>query len=424
MIGFIRFLIILLLFLSFPLNESGAEEILAWEDCVEEAGKNHPDLISSGETLNQARISRNITRAAFFPQISSSLSGGTSGTDENEKTESYSYSISGRQLLFDGFRTSNNLAAALENVKSAEYDYEITSANVRLKLRNAFIALFRAQELLLIAEDIAGRRKENAELVNLRYEGGREHRGSFLNAQANLAQAQFEVAQAGRNIGLAQRRLAKELGRRKLNPIRAEGSFEIPHFPREKPDFASLAEATPFLKRLASRKEIAGFNLKSARADFFPRISASTSAGKSSSEWPLADEDTHWSLGVSLSFPLFEGWSRIAEVERKKAALSQVRENERSGRDSISLTLEETWVNFQNAIEIVGVRERFLAASIERATIAEAQYSQGLISFDNWIIIEDDLVRAKKSFLDVRANALVAKANWIQAQGGTLDYEE
>lgn len=419
-----RFLIILLLFLPFPLNETGAEEVLTWEDCVEETRKNHPDLISAGETLNQAIISRKITRGALFPQISSSLSGSSTGTEEDEQTESYSYSISGNQLLFDGFRTSHNLAAALENVRSTEYDYQITSANVRLKLRHAFIALLRAQELLIIAEDIAGRRKESAELVNLRYEGGREHKGSFLTAQANLAQAQFEVAQAGRNIGLALRRLTKELGRRKLSPIRAEGNFKIPHFSREKPDFTSLSEVTPYLKRLAARKEIARFNLKSAKADFFPRVYANTSAGKSSSQWPPAEEDTHWSLGVSLSLPLFEGWSRLAEVERKKAALSQTRENERSGRDSITLTLEEAWVNFQNAIDIVEVQERFLTASTERATIAEAQYSQGLISFDNWIIIEDDLVRVKKSFLDVRANALIAKANWIQAKGGTLDYEE
>ncbi len=60
----------------------------------------------------------------------------------------------------------------------------------------------------------------------------------------------------------------------------------------------------------------------------------------------------------------------------------------------------------------------------ERATISEAQYSSGLISFDNWIIIEDDLVMAKKSYLEVQANALLAEANWIQAKGGTIEYAQ
>jgi len=43
------------------------------------------------------------------------------------------------------------------------------------------------------------------------------------------------------------------------------------------------------------------------------------------------------------------------------------------------------------------------------------------VSFDTWIIIEDDLVKAKKSFLNVQAEALVADAYWVQAKGGTLE---
>jgi outer membrane protein TolC len=70
------------------------------------------------------------------------------------------------------------------------------------------------------------------------------------------------------------------------------------------------------------------------------------------------------------------------------------------------------------------VRKNFLQASEERAKIAQAQYSNGLISFDNWTIIEDDLVQAQKSFLDAQANAFLTEAQWIQAQGGTLDYVE
>ncbi|MDD4202596.1 MAG: TolC family protein, partial [Candidatus Omnitrophica bacterium] len=43
--------------------------------------------------------------------------------------------------------------------------------------------------------------------------------------------------------------------------------------------------------------------------------------------------------------------------------------------------------------------------------------------FDDWIIIEDNLVNAEKSFLDAQASMLIAEAYWIQAIGGTLDYD-
>ncbi|MFA5069642.1 MAG: TolC family protein, partial [Candidatus Omnitrophota bacterium] len=60
----------------------------------------------------------------------------------------------------------------------------------------------------------------------------------------------------------------------------------------------------------------------------------------------------------------------------------------------------------------------------ERAKITRSQYSTGLASFNDWIIIEDNLVKAQKAYLDTRADMLIAEAYWIQAIGGTLEYDE
>ena len=69
------------------------------------------------------------------------------------------------------------------------------------------------------------------------------------------------------------------------------------------------------------------------------------------------------------------------------------------------------------------MQKKVLSAAEERARISEAEYSIGLISYDNWIIIENNLVSAKKSFVTAELAALISEANWIQAKGGTLDYD-
>ncbi|MFH1339438.1 MAG: TolC family protein [Candidatus Omnitrophota bacterium] len=416
---FIKFLPIFLLFYCFLANEAKAGEALAWEDCVREAKKNHPDLISAQEKLNQAKADKAITAANILPQLSSDISQKTSKAAGSDKTDAYSYDITGKQLLFDGFKTSYDIRAALENIKSTQHNYETASSDVRLRLKTAFVELLKAQELLNITEDIAKRRRRNVELLQLRYEAGREHKGSLLTAQANSAQAEFEVAQARRNIDLAQRRLTKELGREKFTPIRVKGGFDIGYSSREKPDFENLAETNPVLQELIARKEAARFGLKSAKADFFPQVYANAGAGRTASDWPPRRDE--WSAGVSVSLPIFEGGSRIAEVSGAKAAFNQTQADERSGRDSVLLALEQAWTSLQDAIDKVGVQRKFLEATDERAKITQAQYSTGLISFDNWTIIEDDLVRVKKSFLEAEADSLIAEANWIQAKGGTLD---
>ena len=123
-----------------------------------------------------------------------------------------------------------------------------------------------------------------------------------------------------------------------------------------------------------------------------------------------------------MSLPLFEGGSRIAKASKAKSQLQQAQAEERSGRDSVLLTLERTWKNFQDADDTVSVKQKFLKAAEERAKIAAAQYSQGLIGFDDWVIIEDNFVSAKKAYLDAQANLLIAEANWVQAKGGVLEY--
>ncbi len=417
------------LFLVFSISLY-AEEILAplekdslteftWEECVKIAKENHPDLVSAEEKLNQAKANKAITTSNLLPQVDSSLSEKTSKSATKDKTDTYSYEVTGKQLLFDSLKTPHDISQAKEEIKSSHFNYEVTSSNVRLRLRSAFVKLLRAQELLSITEEIAQRRKQNAELVKLRYQAGREHKGSLLTAEANLAQAEFEVSQARRNIKLAQRRLNKELGRTKFISVRVKGDFEIIYSDRKESDFGDLAERTPFLQDLIAQKEAARFGLKSAKADFFPQIYANTSYGKTASDWPPNQEA--WSVGASISLPIFEGAKRWATVSKSRAKFNQTQAEEQSGRDSVILTLEETWTELQDAIDKVQVQKKFLKAAEERANIAQTQYSSGLITFDNWIIIEDNLVSAKKSFLDAQADALITEANWIQAKGGTLN---
>jgi outer membrane protein TolC len=239
-------------------------------------------LISAAQALKQAEADKAIVQSDALPQITTELIGKKSKAATSEKqVDSYSYAATGKQLLFDGFKTANDIAAAKEDIKASHYDYAVVSSNVRLALRSAFAGLLQAQEFISITQDIVQRRKNNLDLIKLRYEGGREHKGALLTAEADFAQAQFEVEQAKRNLSLAQNKLLKTIGLQKLIPVKAEGYFIVIELAREKPDFEYLADSTPFLKELIAKKEAVRLGLKSAKAEFFPQVYANASIGKS-----------------------------------------------------------------------------------------------------------------------------------------------
>lgn len=414
------YFLFLIVALFFP-NIVYSQNIYTWQNCITEAVKNHPDLISAREKINQSKADKGTTISSLLPQINSDLSATSTKNDSSGPSEDYSYGLSGSQLLFDGFKTHYKIKGANQNITASEYSYMVTSSNVRLRLRNAFVVFLKTQNLLKITEEIAQRRRDSRELVKLRYDAGREHKGALLTAEANLVQAQAEVAQARRSIDLAQRRLNKELGRITFASLEIEGNFEIVDSQKQQPDFAEFAETTPFLRELMARKEAAKYGVGSARADFFPQVFATGGIGRSDTQWPAKDES--WSAGVKVSFPLFDGANRWSSAKKAEAAFNQAKADERSGRDGVILTLHETWAALQDAIENVNVQSKFLESAEARAKISQAQYSNGLISFDDWIIIEDALVRTRKNYLEAQANALFAEASWVQAKGGTLDNE-
>ncbi len=400
-----------------------AEEALTWQACVEEAAKNHPDLISAQESVKQSESDKKISASALLPQMDSNAGASQAKNASADKAaKSFSYGLTGTQLLFDGAKAVNKVNSASENIKAAQYNYKFISSEVRLRLRAAFINVLKQQELLNITQEIYNIRRNNFELITLRYESGMEHKGALLTAEANLSQSEFEIAQAKRAFEAAQRQLLKEMGRAKFLPLRAEGNFEINSAILENPDFEAIAQKNPSLGKFIARKNAASFDIKSARADFYPEFSVKTGIGKSGAKFLPRDEQ--WNAGLTLTLPIFEGGLRLAELSKTKSLFYQAEADERSAKDSIIVALSQTWAEFLDAMDVIGVQKKFLAAAQERARIAEAQYSLGLIQFDDWTIIEDGLVRAKKTFLDTQANALLAEANWVQAKGDTLEYAD
>ncbi len=410
---------------------------MSWDDCVKMAAKNHPDLISAQQSIKSSQADRSITASGLFPQISTDLnasrskssggssSGGSSGgsggfsSGSSGAINNYTYGVTGNQLIFDGFQTINKVNSAAENIKAAQQSYYFTSSQVRQRLRVAFINLLNAQESVKISQEIYDRRRQNYELVTLSYEAGTENKGSLLTEQANVRQALYNISVAKRGVELAQRQLTKEMGLLQLVPVMAKGDFIVKDAAIVKPDFIAIGANNPTLQKLIALKNAASFNVKSAKGEFLPTITASGDAGKNDSVWP--PKGNEWTIGAAVSFPIFEGGKRFADVSKANALLTKAEADERSSRDGIIQSLTDTWTSLQNALDNVDVQNQFLSAADERAKIAEAQYSIGFVSYNDWTIIENNFASAKTTYLNAEAQALTAEANWIQAKGETLE---
>ena len=397
-----------------------ANQNLTWVDCLQKASEYHPDLITAKEGIRQSRDAHVITSSSLWPHAQADLSVTQNQASGSGKSTSYAYGVSGSQLLFDSFKTTNNIQASNQDIKASQANFQYVSSLVRLRLRTAFINLLKAQELIQLTRKIFDIRKQSLALITKFYNSGMEHKGALLTTQANLAESEFEMHQAIRELEVAQRNLLKEIGAKTIEPIEIEGSFDVGGKYQQSPDFEMVVNTNPQLLQLMAQRNAASFNVKSDQSDFWPSVSLTGGVGKSAEHWPPSVVGAN--VGLGLSWPLLEGGARTAQLDKDKSILRGLDAQVQSLKDSLVLNLEQSWTGLQDAMEQLDVQKKFLMADEERAKIAEKQYSVGLLSYDNWIIIEDNLVNSKKTFLNTQANALLAEANWIAAQGRTLEY--
>ncbi len=396
-----------------------AQEPLTWEQCVLEAAEYNPELTAARASVRRAQFQHRGSYSNFFPQLSfdSAYSGSRLGSSLFGPgiNDEFSLGFTLSQNLFSGFRNTAQVELTLAELEAARADRLAVKAQVSFDLKSAFAELLHAQEQVELTKAIADRRKENVDLVELRFEAGREHKGSFLRSRAAHSQAEFEVTQAKRTLSVAQRALASVFGRRTFDALLVTGYFDITHLQESSPDFQALAKQTPAHLQPAAQTRVAEAALTAAQGTFYPEIFTSGSISRLGSAFPV--DSSSWSAGIFLTVPLFSGGQRYYNLQSARAEYLRRQENLRSADDQTILELQRRFATFQDNVERVKVRQEFLDAAVVRAEIARSLYTSGLLSFEDWDLIENDLISAKKEMLASQRDWLIAEADWERAQG-------
>ena len=419
---FLLFLIIFFLAFSRAFSEGG---YITWPECVQFTLKNNPDILSARETLNQVRAAKGMTRSSVLPTINANASYGhrIAGTNNTGNPDSYSYSASARQLLFDGLKSVYDLKRADIQISAAEMSYLSREIDTLYNARCCFIDLMKAENYISITEAIYKRRMANYNLVKMRYNAGRENKGSLLSSEADILNSKNSMENAKLNLELSKKALCTTMGFPKF-----EKSFTVAlNFSTNidtnlQPDFSYIAENNPLLRQMILNTQSAEYAQKATISEFFPKIYAGLNAN-ANGDSPKPD-NRNLSAGIEISLPIFQGGSRYYAEKKAESEYRQARIEQSGTRNSVMLTLEKAWVNLQIKNQNLTVQETYLKAAQERSKIAESQYSIGIISFNEWNVIEESMVNSMNNHLNAKADLLYAEAIWVQATGGVGEYEK
>lgn len=398
---------------------------LSFEDSVREAAANNADLRTARANLEAAGYSASAAYAGYFPQASAGVSyshttgsatGATSSSTGTTVTsgDTYSASVSVSQNLFAGFQDKARVEQGDANRVAAEASYAVARANVSQALKAAFAGLKYAQDSARLTDSIVRRLEENVRLVGLRFDSGRENRGSLLLTQASLAQGRLNRLQAMQALSTAQAQLAQALGRRDAGGIEIRGDVPT-RDPEPSPDFSKLTQQAPQYQLAVATERAAAAGVTLARSAYYPNLNVTGSVARVGSDWFPADDRR--TVGVNLTVPLFSGGRDYYTARGAASNLDAAGAGKDAAERRTRVSLEQAYSAYVQAVEQLKVSQAFLDAAQTRAEIARSQYNNGLISFSDWNLVENDLVQRQTLFVQSQRDRVTAEAGWEQAQG-------
>ncbi|MGK5087439.1 TolC family protein [Bdellovibrionota bacterium FG-2] len=402
-------------------SSAPAAPALSFEEAIKETSLSNAELQAARESLRSFESLTQGSFNGFLPTLSGNVGTSwnnattyTSGFASTSKTNS-SASATVNQNLFSGFQDQIRLTTAKKNEDLSRVALQLARSKVSYDLKTSYCGLYFSQKGLELTRAITLRREENLHLVELRFDSGRENKGSVLLSKAYLAQSALEHLQAQNNLKTTQTQLAKVLGRPDFDKLQAT---QLPQFLSPPPagvDLRSLAAATPDHQQAILKEDLSQNTLSASYAAFYPSLGFSGSLGTQGSGYGFGTE--RWSAALTLSFPLFSGFKDYFTAKSSSALFLAASQNRLSVDQELLTRIQQALTNFTEAIEKKKVDDLFYEAALTRAQIAREKYNNGLLTFEDWDVIENDLIVREKARLQSAQNQFLTEAAWEQVLG-------
>ena len=289
---------------------------------------------------------------------------------------------------------------------------------------STYMAIRSAEQRLQLALSTVENRRDEVRISKVRLDAGIASALEYNQAKALLAQAETQLSEIRLLLARQSNYLRLLVGTvpdaRPPEPLPLNRQLLEPALAAGLP--SQLLFSRPDIIAAEERLRAARANIGVARAAFFPRISLTGSAGYASAELDglVSGENRIWSIGPSVSLPIFDFGGRRANLTVAEA------------RENIAVAEYERTVQaaFREVADALAGR-RYLAEQLARqegnvrtlrniAELADVRYDEGVVNFLQVLDAERSLFDAEQALLQIRRAQLEnLVALYVSLGGGT-----
>lgn len=324
----------------------------------------------------------------------------------------YGPSLSLAYVLYDFGARAAGIEAQRYQLVASLLNNNRALQDVIAEVEAAYYALLVARAQVEALTQLEVSLQASLEAAEARLRGGLASRADQLRARAALAETQLARQAAERDRAKAEAALKQAAAIEQTRPLVLDWKSEPPaeleaadllaemlaEAQRQRPDLMALEAAAAGARAEAER----------ARAARWPSLSLAASTGRT---FFLEDDrvpSTSYSVGVSLTMPLFDGGRLAAEARAAERDAERLQAEVALQHNMVARTVTEAYLDVRHAqAQRDGVAVQ-LESATESEQAAEARYRAGVGSLLELLTAQAALARARQS-------AAQADAEWLAA---------
>lgn len=374
--------------------------------------------------IEAARAQFGETRAALFPTVDAELSHTRSKTVASGLTSSLEADGTVSSFELDLFGKNQSLTrAARETWLASEFTAQNTRLTMIANLTTAWITLAADNSSLALAEETMTSAENSRKIVSRQMAVGTasasdlsDAEGVYQQARASVASYRTQVAQDKNALNL----LAGETVPESLLPgtLQSLSDNSIALIPAGVS--SSVLLRRPDIQEAEHNLKSANADIGAARANFFPSISLTASAGVGSDS--LSSLFSHgmqvWSFAPSISLPLFTGGSNLAQLRYAEAEKKGLIATYEKSIQSAFKDVADALARRETLGEQLDAQQQYVAAEQKSLDIATRSYQAGIGNYLSVLTAQRTLWSAQATLISLQQTDLQNRITLWQSLGG------
>ncbi len=379
--------------------------------------------VSRSQLLPTVTAEPSYTRQRYSPAADPSFGNITATTFSTPVDLSYEVDLWGR--------VRRSFESAREDAQASLADFYNVVLTLQSDVAQTYFQIRSKDAEIATVRGTVGLREEQVKLVRSRFEGGVGSELDVAQAETELATTQAELDSLAQERDRLENALAILLGENpsgfKLAALENADRYwnpSPPEIPSGLP--ADLLERRPDVAQAERQMASANAKIGVAKAGFCPVVTLTGSGGylNGDVETLFNWSSRTWSLGPSVSLPLFAGGRNKANYKLSKATY----------QETVARYRQQVLVAFgdvEDSLSAIGhlahqseAQNRAVAAARRAADLASDRYRSGIVAYIEVVDANRDRLTAERANAQLTGQRLIAAVQLIKAIGGGWTEQE